>query len=373
MAASPYDGLDGRAFWRVSVAGRGPGRLLDLYRPRFAIGTKTAVMTAGSCFAQHLHRTLKERGYTVIETEPAPEGVDPAVAARHLYGSFSARYGNVYTARQFRQLLEEAAGTHSPAHPVWTRDGQFYDALRPNTDPAGYGSTAAVLAARADHLDAVRAAVAQAEVVVFTLGLTETWEDRASGTVYPSAPGVIADAPEGAEIGFVNLGHDAVVSDLRAILAHLRAITPDLRLLLTVSPVPLTATASGDHVLVASTASKAILRAAVATLMAEDEGVDYFPSYEIITNPAAKSVFYASNLRDPTPKGVSVVMGQFIGAQEAAMAAGRGTTVAATAPEPAPKAMTKRKPTTATAADDLDNAVICEEMLNDPAARKGGL
>lgn len=361
MAASPYDGLEARAFWRASVAGRGPGRLRDLYRPRFAIGTETAVMTAGSCFAQHLHRTLKERGYRVIEAEPAPEGVDPGVAARHFYGSFSARYGNVYTARQFRQLLEEVAGLHAPAHPVWTRDGRFYDALRPNTDPAGYGSKAAVLAARADHLQAVRAALAQAEVVVFTLGLTETWEDRASGTVYPTAPGVIADPPAGAEIGFVNLSHDAVVTDLRAVLAYLRAISPGMRMLLTVSPVPLTATASGEHVLVASTASKAILRAAVATLMETDQGVDYFPSYEIITNPAAKSVFYAPNLRDPSPKGVSVVMGQFIAAQEAAQAPvaaparGRGTDVGAPG-----------------APDEEDNAVICDEMLNDPAARKGG-
>lgn len=357
MAGSPYDGLEPRAFWRAAVAGRGPGRLRGLYDPRFSIDRITRVMTAGSCFAQHVHRALKDRGYTVIEAEPAPEGVDPAVARRYFYGSFSARYGNVYTARQFRQLLEEAAGTHTPAHPVWTRDGQFYDALRPNTDPGGYGSHAAVLAARADHLLAVRHAVAQAEVVIFTLGLTETWEDRATRTVYPTAPGVIADPPQGADIGFVNLSHDAVVADMRAALAHLRKLSPGLRLLLTVSPVPLTATASGGHVLVASTASKAILRAAVETLMAEDARIDYFPSYEIITNPAAKSVFYAANLRDPSPKAVSVVMGQFMGAHEAA--------TGKTPPGMAVPA------TRAALPDDGDDAVVCEEMLNDPTARRG--
>jgi hypothetical protein len=355
MAGSPYDGLEPRAFWRASVAGRGPGRLRGLYDPRFAIDRTTRVMTAGSCFAQHVHRALKDRGYNVIEAEPAPEGVDPAVASRYFYGSFSARYGNVYTARQFRQLLEEAAGSHAPAHLIWTRDGQFFDALRPNADPDGYGSKAAVLAARADHLTAVREAAAQAEVVVFTLGLTETWEDRSSGTVYPSAPGVIADPPAGADIGFVNLGHDAVVKDVRAALGHLRALSPGIKMLLTVSPVPLTATASGTHVLVASTASKAILRAAVATLMAEDDGIDYFPSYEIITNPAARSVFYAANLRDPSPKGVSVVMGQFFSAHEGAQAS------EAPVAKPTPKAQS----------EDEDNAVICEEMLNDPTARRG--
>ena len=37
--------------------------------------------------------------------------------------------------------------------------------------------------------------------------------------------------------------------------------TPKLRILLTVSPVPLTATAGDDHVLLATTYSKSVLRA----------------------------------------------------------------------------------------------------------------
>ena len=367
MTGSPYDGLDARAYWRTGVATRGPGRLRGLYDPRVVIGPQTRVLTAGSCFAQHVHRALLVAGFAVIDTEPAPDGVDPEVARRFFYGSFSARYGNVYTARQFRQLLDEAAGTHTPAHPVWSRAGRFYDALRPNTDPGGYASAAAVGAARADHLAAVAQAVAQADVVIFTLGLTETWEDRATGTVYPTAPGVIADAPDGAEIGFVALGHDAVVSDMRAALARLRAINPAVQLILTVSPVPLTATATGGHVLVASSASKAILRAAVETLMADDAGIDYFPSYEIITNPAARSAFFGPNLRNPTPKGVSVVMGQFLAAQQAAQAAGALI---------APKVAATGQPKAVVTDADEDNAAICEEQMNDPgqkvAARTSG-
>lgn len=355
MAASPYDALAPRAYWRTAVASRGPGRLRDLYDPRFRIGPETRVFTAGSCFAQHVHRALKEAGFSVVEREPAVASVSPEVSERFFYGNFSARYGNVYTARQFLQLIEEAAGAHAPAHPVWERQGRFYDALRPNVDPGGYGSAEAVLAARQDHLAAVAEALREAEVVVFTLGLTETWEDRASGTVYPTAPGVLADPPEGAEIGFLNLSHDQIVTDLRKILAHLRGLRADVKLLLTVSPVPLTATASGGHVLVASTASKAILRAAVATLMAEDGGVDYFPSYEIITNPAARSSFFAANLRNPAPTGVRIVMEQFLGAQ--------GAQVDGTAPRLVAERLNDL-------ADDGDVEAICEEALNDPAQRQ---
>jgi hypothetical protein len=351
VAGSPYDGLPDRAYWRTAVASRGPGRLRDLYVPRFAIAPDTPVFTAGSCFAQHVHRELKAAGYAVIEAEPAPDGVDPAVAARFFYGTFSARFGNIYTTRQFLNLLAEAAGDHAPAHPVWERDGRFYDALRPNVDPNGHASAQSVLLARHDHLKALRHALTQMRVLILTLGLTETWEDPASGTVYPTAPGVIADPPAQADIHFLSLGHDDVVADLRTLLVLLRAITPDVKVVLTVAPGPLVATASDQHVLPASAACKAILRAAADTLTRSDPGVDYFPSYEIVTNPAARSAFFQPNLRLPTPKAISVVMSQFMRAHQAS-------------PQPtaAPAAMVA-------APDPEDNSIICEEQMHDPGLR----
>jgi hypothetical protein len=353
MAGSPYEGLDQRAYWRTAVASRGPGRLRGLYDPRFVITPQTRLMTAGSCFAQHVHRELKGAGFAVIDAEPAPEGIDPAVSAQFCYGLFSARYGNIYNPRQFQQLLREAGG-QTRAHPVWTRDGRFFDAQRPNVDPGGYETADAVRLARADHLAAVSRALMQVQVVVFTMGLTETWEDRASGTVYPTAPGVIADAPDGAEIGLLCLRHNDIVADMQAVMAELRSVNPDIRMVLTVAPGPLIATAAGGHVLVASTACKAILRAAADTLVAQDPGIDYFPSYEIITNPAAKGSFFLPNLRNPTPKGVSVVMKQFLAAHQA---------VAAALP-PAPLAKLEDD-------SDDDNELICEELLNDPGLGKG--
>ena len=68
-------------------------------------------------------------------------------------------------------------------------------------------------------------------------------------------------------------------------------------ILLTVSPVPLTATASGSHVLVSSTYSKSVLRAVAGDLCSECKHIDYFPSYEIITNPRLHSSAFANNLR----------------------------------------------------------------------------
>ena len=123
-----------------------------------------------------------------------------------------------------------------------------------------------------------------------------------------------------------------------------------VRLLLTVSPVPLTATASGLHVLQASVASKAVLRAAAAEFVADEPAADYFPSFEIITNPAARGRFFAANLRSVTPEGVACVMRTFLAAHGLAAAA---------APEPAPPQVP---------ADEAET-VQCEEALLDAFGR----
>ncbi|MEM0922472.1 MAG: GSCFA domain-containing protein, partial [Pseudomonadota bacterium] len=105
-ARSPYRGLERRAFWR-SVAARGEGTAQDLYRPRFEITHKTAIVTAGSCFAQHIGETLTRARCRLIDTEAMPEMVPDAVARGFGYRQYSARYGNIYTPRQLRQLLAE--------------------------------------------------------------------------------------------------------------------------------------------------------------------------------------------------------------------------------------------------------------------------
>ena len=71
---------------------------------------------------------------------------------------------------------------------------------------------------------------------------------------------------------------------------------PDpLRVVLTVSPVPLTATASDRHVLVANTYSKAVLRAVAEELYLESPYIDYVPSFELVTNPKLVASHYLAN------------------------------------------------------------------------------
>ena len=125
----------------------------------------------------------------VLDLEPAPPGLAIAERQRFGYDLYSARYGNVYSVRQLLQLVREAAGLWTPANLCWPRGERWIDALRPGVEPEGLETADEVLALRAQHLERVRQLLDQLDLFVFTLGLTETWQHRASGTVSPLAPG----------------------------------------------------------------------------------------------------------------------------------------------------------------------------------------
>lgn len=308
---SPYESLPSGAFWRTGVADWKPGAIPGLYKKKFAIDRTSRIATAGSCFAQHIARHLRQREYKVLDVEPAPPGLGDDLAHQYGYGIYSARYANIYTVRQLLQLVREAYGEYEPADAVWTKDGRFYDALRPSVEPNGYATVDEVQDHRRHHLKMVRRLIASTDVFVFTLGLTETWIHTASGTVYPTAPGTIAGQYDSEIYHFHNFGFREVYDDLSAFCDLVVKKNSGIRFLFTVSPVPLTATASGDHVLAATVYSKSVLRAVAGELFHERENVDYFPSYEIITSTSSRGKYFERNLRQVRTKGVNAVMKAF--------------------------------------------------------------
>lgn len=314
--ASPYADRPPRSFWRTGVAGQDPGWIDDLYRPRFRIDAKTRLATAGSCFAQHLGRRLRDHGGRVLDVEPAPNGLPDDVARSYGYGVYSARYGNIYTARQLAQLAQEALGRWRPSDIVWERSGRFYDALRPGVEPAGLDSPREVRAHRADHLRRVRRLLRRADVFVFTLGLTEAWVHAPSGTVYPTAPETIAGTYDPRIHALVNFTAAEVAADLEEFRTVAQSVNPRLRLLLTVSPVPVVATATDAHVLAASVYSKSTLRAAAGQLQDAFDDVDYFPAYELVATPFLRRELFAPNLRSVTEEGLDLVMSHFLARHE---------------------------------------------------------
>lgn len=382
---SPYADRPARSFWRTGVAEVAGDVLPDLYRAKFPIARSAPVATAGSCFAQHIGRAMRARGFNVLDGEPAPEGMDEPTAQAFGYRIYSARYANIYTVRQFAQLVEEALGRFTPAEQVWERNGRHFDAMRPSVEPDGLASPELVLRHRAHHLAAVRRVLAEAAVLVFTMGLTEAWVDRATGCAYPTAPGTIAGAYDPERHAFCNFDYPEVYADFVRLRAVLKEINPSLRMLLTVSPVPLTATAGDEHVLAATTYSKSVLRAVAGRVAAEFDDVDYFPSYEVITGAKARGRYFADNLRSVEPAGVATVMATFFGeAAPAAVASAAAKPVEGDArprgsggdPERAARRARRKaqrpkggRPGRAKRGAESEEDVVCEEALLEAFAR----
>lgn len=310
---NPYTNLPGSAFWRTGVVQENPYAVAGLYRKKFTISPDTKIATAGSCFAQHISRHLQINGYNVLDVEPAPPGLAKSLHRRFGFSMYSARYGNIYSVLQLLQLAQEAAGERTPNPIAWQKDGRYVDALRPAVEPEGLASPEEVLEHRKYHISRVKKLFKELDLFIFTLGLTEMWLHQESGTVYPTAPGSIAGTFDDKIYSFKNASFNEIIRDFnafQAILTKLRAGRP-FKLLLTVSPVPLTATASGHHVLAATSYSKSTLRAVAGQLADNQAHIDYFPSYEIVTNPRLHCVSFSDNLRSVRDEAVTMVMQHF--------------------------------------------------------------
>ena len=348
---NPYSDLPIECFWRTGVAVDWQATLGLIYQKRFSIDQSCKIATAGSCFAQHITRELKSNSFGFLDLEPAPEELPPDLHQRYGYGIYSARYGNIYTAKQLLQLAREAFSLRPLRILPWKKNDQLIDALRPSIEPDGFSSVAELVAHREHHIACVRECFERMDLFVFTLGLTEAWCDSATGYVLPSAPGVNGGEYDASQVEFVNFSFFKILSAFERFLKILKDHRPEHQLpkiLLTVSPVPLTATASGRHVLLATNESKAILRAVASELQRRYEYIDYFPSYEIINHPVGRRQFFDENLRTVSEIGVQTAMQCFLQHHK-----------------PPVEFKLKNGDLTGTQLEQLAQTLICEEELMD--------
>ena len=355
---NPYDKLPRQQYWKASADLPSEADVDFDFGRKFTFSPKIAFATAGSCFAQHFGRELAKRGGMLLISE-ARHPLIPA-SADHGYGTFSGRFGNIYTVRQLRELLEQALGLRAPICDFATReDGRIVDMLRPRAVPLGFANVDHARADRLFHLQRVHAMLLAMDALVFTLGLTEAWENGSGRYTYPIVPGVVAGTFSADLHRFVNYSFSDVRADLQRTIELILETNPRARILLTVSPVGLAATYERRNVMVSTSASKSILRAAVDEAVREYPAVDYFPSYEIITGPYGRGRYWAPGCREVTEAGVHAVMATFIRSRLPELGPVQSTVAAPVHPH----------------VDDMEQKVRdalaseCDEAFLDPSAR----
>lgn len=308
---NPYECLPDKFFWKPSVAAKCMFDIEGLWNPKFEILPTNRIATYGSCFAQHIGQSLANRGFGWLITERPPFGLSAENAKLYNYNVFTSRTGNIYTTSLLKQWTQWALGKRKVPDELWEKDGRYFDPFRPIVEPNAFPDAEELKNSRSQSVKSFKKSIQKADYFVFTLGLTESWVNKQSGYEYPMCPGTVAGEFDPNCHEFRNHKFDAIIGDLMDSIRMMRTENPALKFILTVSPVPLTATMSDQHILVATMSSKSILRAVAGQLASDYPYIDYFPSYEIINSPVFKGAFFEPNQRNVNAYGVNFVMESF--------------------------------------------------------------
>jgi len=244
------------------------------------ITPETPIVSAGSCFAANISRQLQGWGYNYLvemgnkpSREPGPDGK----IEWEKFETDPAKCGPIYNSATMRQMVERAFGEWKPEKLVLGTD-PFIDPFRgtPNyKDEAGFHKD------YEDHSAALNRAMSKAEVFILTLGMTEAWYFAHNGSFTYASP----RATDRTLLRCVNLTVEQNVAELERLLEVYVRHNPKIKIILTVSPVPINKTFRRDqHVVVANALSKSTLRVASEIFASRHpDNVYYFPAYELVT------------------------------------------------------------------------------------------
>ena len=308
---NPYESLASEKFWKTAVSSLNKNEGFDnIWKPKFAITKESKIATLGSCFAQHISQWLIKNEYSWQNAEPGPNNLSRDELSDYGYNIFSCRVGNIYTSAMLKQWIKLATEPDLSFDEVYCENNRYYDPLRPQIPKNGYATKNELESARTNTLTSLYSLLSNSDIIIFTMGLTEGWINK-NGNIYQVCPGTIKGEFNSELHSFINYTYHDIKNDMLFIIDTLTRINNNIKIILTVSPVPLTATASQNHVLAATVYSKSVLRAVAGDLVNIYPNVDYFPSYELIVSNATKNNFFEENLRTVKSEGVQYVMNHF--------------------------------------------------------------
>jgi hypothetical protein len=239
--------------------------------PKFKISRTDSVFTMGSCFARNIEVYLESLGY-VFPTR------NPGFALDNSECSSPNGYFNKFTVPSMANELIFASGDGSLPDSAYVRDdaGRWQD----GQSPATFASLERAKEIRS-RVEGVTKAAFAANVMLLTLGLVEAWHDNENDVYWNLAPpaNVIKAAPSRFSLRI--LSYEDNKRHLDVLYRSVARLNPNIKIVVTVSPVPLAATFSGNDIAVANMYSKSTLRAVASDFAAEHPNVDYFPSYEM--------------------------------------------------------------------------------------------
>lgn len=272
------------------------------HRPKFQIEPAWPIFTMGSCFARGVENVLISRGLPLLlnghgvpaehfETWNEETGRGGGAPRGELSRGALNKYSVRSMAHELKRLLMNES--YPDEGLIELAPDQWFD---PHASGLRLLDKETALANR-KRLTEATAQIKQARICFFTLGLTETWLDYETGLAMNTHPGPVWLSRMPERFRFVDYGYEATLNDMLSILTMIRQhCHPEMRFIVTVSPVPLGATFKDADVIVANSASKSVLRAVAEELYRRFDFVDYFPSYEMVLNSPRALAFEEDQL-----------------------------------------------------------------------------
>ena len=248
------------------------GLILPVLQPRFSLdlGAGKSVFTIGSCFARNVEEALAAEGVTLPTMAFAvPKSEWKWPRANGILNEFNP--GTIAA-----RILQAMSGTRADEGTLVEVADGWSDLLL----AGGQGVTRDRGLARRDEIFDLYAHLPRAEAVIITLGYIETWFDAELQIYLNRMPHPnLARKTEG-RYRYRRLG---VQASLDLLHPAIEALTSrGIKVLLSVSPVPLQTTFEDADCMVANEYSKSVLRVVAEDLWRCHPLVDYIPTYESI-------------------------------------------------------------------------------------------
>lgn len=264
------------------------GEVLPFVKRYPIMNRQTIIGAAGSCFANEFSYAMQHNQFNYMIAEPLANGeggvLNDAISIETKYADASAQWGILFNTPSFKQLAERAFRERS--FPKLLTKQVNTHGLTLYSDPYREGiyfqNPEAYEANYQQHLDAVRNVLSNCEVFVITPGLNECWEYLEDGSILSRNP---RDEFLRSLCRPKVLTLEENVESLQAFIDIIRRYNPEVKVIISLSPVPFLATTRADemHVVEANCLSKSCLRLAVDHVVRANSETYYFPSYEYVT------------------------------------------------------------------------------------------
>jgi len=241
------------------------------------VSLKDHILTTGSCFADQFGQWLQNNKFDVL-VNPFGTSYNPVSIHKSLIESLSLDLDN--------QLFAEHRGIwhHFDYHSQWS--SAHKDELK---------------AALQKLQQQVNQYLKKTDLLIITYGTAWVYRHKKQNAIVSNCHKVPAH-----EFEKRLLTVEEITESFRQLYTMVRSARPDMRIIITVSPV--------RHIkdtLVLNSVSKATLRLACHTISNQFEEVEYFPSFEIMMDDLRDYRFYDRDKIHPTEEAIDYISHKF--------------------------------------------------------------